>query len=272
MSHILTNNYVNIFWGGKPFYAEKNHPNFSRIVDLVKIGQIKEALPLFDLAEIIRKTSFGNITVKPDGVFYKNTKINNYVADRILEFLKDGGDVEPLVNFLERLLQNPNKHIFNNLYSYLEKYKLPIDADGSFYAIKAVRNNLTSKWNPNVQYGIYDTYSEPRQLLLSPDENDSYCGPGLWFGWTQFVFNYGSGNDKVLLVRVNPEDVIATPNLEHYQKMAACAITPVRDLGLIDEAKKLFQFNSNVAAKIPEISSISDNKPKRDSRGRFVKS
>ena len=195
-SKIIGPNYVQAFINGIPYFADSKHPYYNNIVALLNSNNYLAAEPLFSISNIVSGISHGKIRVENNAVYYNQTVIHNTVCDRILEFLSRGLNIRPLCLFLERLLDNPNPVVVKNLYKYMEKYKLPIDDQGFIHAVKAVQFNLKSKWTDDVQYVLNRTYSEPRSLLLSEKDNANYCGPGLWFGWTDFVFNYGSGNDR----------------------------------------------------------------------------
>ncbi len=274
-SYIIGPNYVSFFYGNRPYSVTQDHPKFTLVKEQLLHGFIGAAYEILTRAN--EAFEYRGLTINSNGVFYQGERLNGAVVDRIIELFKANKPVDRLVAFLRRLMDNPSKFIYNNLYNYLEKYKLPIDEDGFVYAIKAVKHDLKSKWTDKVQYRVWDTYSEPRAILTAKD-NDSYCGKGLWFGWTDFVFNYGIGNDHVVVVKVDPANIIATPNLSGYQKIAACSLFIAKDLGEIGEAKKLFSLDSNIAennASLAEVvnSKISDKKPKynRDARGRFAK-
>lgn len=270
--YTITPNSVSLFGGGQTLTARDSHPNFKKIVSFIMAGKHQEAEKLFSITEFVKTATDNKITVKNGGVYYLNTQLHNAVCNKILDFVAQGLDVNPWLKFLEKLLENPSKYIYNNLYSFMEQYKLSIDDNGDIYALKAVKHNLKSKWTDIlVQYVVGQTYAEPR-VLLTDDQNDSYCGPGLWFGHEKFVFDYGSGNDHVLVVKVNPKDVIAIPSLSCYQKMAACAITPILDLGEISNAKDNFTFSSNYVNKVNyDGKAIVTKGPKRDKNGRFCK-
>ncbi len=274
-SYIIGPNYISFFYNNTPYSVTVDNPRFEQVKQSLINGFAYAAYEILTRAN--RAFTYDGLTINSNGVFYQGERLNGAVVDRIVELFKADKPVDRLANFLRRLMNNPSKFIYNNLYTYLEKYKLPIDEDGFVYAIKAVKHDLKSKWTDKVQYHVWGTYSEPRAILTAKD-NDSYCGKGLWFGWTDFVFNYGNGNDHVVVVKVDPANIIATPNLSGYQKIAACSLFIAKDLGEISEAKKLFSLDSNIAennASLAEVvnSKTSDKKPKynRDARGRFAK-
>ena len=274
-SYIIGPNYISFFYGNRPYSVTQDHPRFALIKENLLHGFISDAHEILTRAN--EAFEYRGLTINSNGVFYQGERLNGAVVDRIIELFKADKPVDRLVAFLRRLMDNPSKFIYNNLYNYLEKYKLPIDENGYVYAIKAVKHDLKSKWTDKVQYVVGQTYSEPRAFLTAQD-NDSYCGKGLWFGWTDFVFNYGHGNDHVVVVRVDPANIIATPNLSGYQKIAASALFIVEDLGEISEAKKLFSLTSNIAENNPSLAKVVNSKPvdtklkyKRDARGRFAK-
>lgn len=277
MTHLITNNSVTVFSNNFPYTADKTHPKFTQIVNKLRAGTfLSSDLSLFDLSIEI-PTTIGNLVVSKNGVEFFNpntntkTPIHGTIADRILENWQNGFEITGLANFLGKLLQNPYKVVIDNLYNYLEKYKLAISEDGDIVGIKAIHPNYTSIFKPSFRYCFSGTISE----LLSELETNPLAstGRGLYFGFEQFVFGFGRPDSLVIAVKVNPAHIIGIPEDSGYQKMRAHTLNVLGSIGTVEELRGHFKTNNN-PAKVPEFAQWAKQetaKIKRDSKGRFTK-
>lgn len=84
---------------------------------------------------------FGDISKSRSGVYYlKDSKIPipNDIVKKLLDFHKKGFPIEPIMNFTEQLLLNPDKHVRHSLFKFAEQFNFPITDNGYFIAYKSV--------------------------------------------------------------------------------------------------------------------------------------
>lgn len=264
-SYTITDKSVTLFENARPFIAKSDHPNFKKIRELIKKSNFSEAVKLFDIVENIKNLN-PKIEIKNNSVYYDGKIQHNYVANRILAFLKEGFDIKPLVKFLENLYQNPlvkdnpNHYLIEDLYKFLETNEgMPITEDGCFLAWKRVHKDGFDIHSQTIKYEVGKYVEESFDKV---DKNrDNTCSYGLHFCSKTYLeqSGFGSGeNSKMLLVKVNPAWVCSIPTDYNRSK---------------GRAYKMFVYAEYEENSNPKINKtlISKNYQKRDSSGRFCK-
>lgn len=198
-------------------------PHFKGLVDAIKQNKSEaEVKSLFSLAEAVKTFSLGSVTIEGNDVKFKGEVIKNSVADRILKFMSAGLPWQPLAKFLENLMANPSRRAVEYLYNFLEYENLAITEDGHFLAYKAVRNNYLDKHSGKFLNLPGTVLSMERNQVC--DDPDLGCSYGFHVGSLEYVRDfacgYGSeGGDRILIVKVNPADVVSVPHDCAYQKV-----------------------------------------------------
>jgi len=266
LPYLLTKNSVTVFNSKNvPHVADSSHPNFNVIINELKSGEFSEDNNSFKLFDLSYKHKFvydGNsgfsdeeFIIDRSGVKFNGQLIHNTICDRIVENWTNGLPIDNLVNFLRGLLNNPYDTVVQNLYSYLEKYQLAINEAGNIVGIKAVNPNLTSIFSPSFQYPKAGIVSEPLHLL---EKNPlAGCGRGLYFGFHDFVFNYGHSDSQVLALEIDPAHIIGIPQDSGYQKMRAHTLNVLGPIGTVAELRGKFKAK-NVASKVPEFAKFTE--------------
>ena len=169
--------------------------------------------------------SNGLVTIKNSELYFDGEPINGKLANRIIEFILNDKPATAMINFLEKLIKNPSKSCFDNLFTFLEYKGLPILDDGCFIGYKAVREDLRDIYSGKVQYEIGKEFRIARNKV--DDNSNRGCSYGVHLGTEQYARNYGGSNSKLLIVRCSPEDVVSVPFDCNCQKIRTCALTPL---------------------------------------------
>lgn len=185
----------------------------------------------------------GKITVQDGNVYFNGEQVHNVVTERILQFMREGLPFEPLVLFLENLMQNPSYSSRQELYDFLQNRNLPITEDGYFLAYKAVRSDYMDKYTGKISNAV-----GRRVTMTRPDVDDNrnnHCSAGLHCGALDYVRQYGNGStDKIVIVKVHPKDAVSVPTDHSYMKLRVCEYLVIEDF--TDELQKPL-YSSNVA-------------------------
>lgn len=225
---------------GRQYFVQRDHPNYQAVLDGIR-SDIAEQ-DLVDLAQLgiavnNYLVSFGDIEVCGSQVVYTDEQgnkeiLHGTVVDRILNFMQEGLPVQPLINFVRKMLQNPSYRSAKEGYDFLEHKNLPICEDGDFLAYKAVTHDYRDK-----RTGRFD--NTPSQLVQEPrrqvdDNRDHACSNGLHVGTLDYVntfgnFNQRSTSDKCVIVKVNPANIVSVPLHHECQKMRVCEYRVLRD-------------------------------------------
>jgi hypothetical protein len=115
------------------------------------------------------------------------------------------------------------------LYTFLEHKNLPITEDGCFLAYKAVTSDYKDKWTQQIDNSVGETVSMQRRKVN--DDCGMGCSDGLHCGALEYVEGYRSehSGDRVVIVKVNPKDVVSVPTDCECQKVRTCEYQVIAD-------------------------------------------
>jgi hypothetical protein len=186
-------------------------------------GQVRQAIidrededrivDLFRTANAVKRYAKGNIEVRNGALFFQGEEVHNVVVDRIFDFMAEGLPVEPLLEFLKRLLANPSKRSVDQLYTFLEHKALPITEDGYFLAYKGVRDDYK-----DCHTGTFDNTPGVKHAMTRnkvDDDSSRGCSYGFHVGSLEYATTFGS---KTVIVKVDPADVVSVPTDSSFQK------------------------------------------------------
>jgi hypothetical protein len=196
--------------GGKSYTIESSHPEFEKIYEAAKSGNVDEFVHLADVPVAMNEYTQGSIRITGGQVYFGNHRIENSLTRRIIECMNRGIPFSPFVAFLNNLVQNPSKRALNELYSWLEHQDIPITTDGHWLGYKAVNSDWKDKRTGTVDNHVGQTPTMPRSMV-----NDNWgvaCSEGFHVGSTGYVNSFGGGDDKFIIVKVNPKDVVSVPS------------------------------------------------------------
>lgn len=240
-----------------------NHPMYTQIVAALKREDWETIKTLVNLKEYAHKYSNGELEIDGDTVRWAGIALHNSLTIRIVEMLRDGYSIAPMIAFLSRLMKNSSYRAVNELYTLLENSDLPITPDGYLLAYKKVSNlymDLHSGTILNKPAPLL-TPAE-RQLLTSPQEKcgkhnevsvelrngETYvsmprnmvddnknvdCSIGLHFCSLKYITDYfrvKEKNDRIVIVRVDPADVVSIPTDCNHTKGRTCAYAVIGEL------------------------------------------
>ena len=272
--YILGSRFVSVTFNGQPFTIYSDDKRYIKVIEALKVGD-RDALEIaLSIKTAVSKLSYGKVLIKDGELRYKKKVISHSLVDKILQFYEDGFDVKHLLRFLNKVLKNPDPKSSEQLYSYLELYRMPITESGNFLAMKAVRADFLDKYSKTILNRIG---KQPRIKRSLCSDSSSPCGPSLHCGNIEYIKWYGSSGDQVVLVEVNPKDVIGCPKDHAYKKLRVCKYKVVAELGDVDSVidfDKLFMSNTEIhkisVDKNEGLTSTQPTQPKRDGKGRFV--
>ena len=199
-----------------------DHTNYKLILEALPTATEDELLELVDIEKAVASFSDGQVSIINGKVMFEGEEVHGSISKRIIEFMSKGLPFQPLVKFLENLMENPSMQSQQELYDFLEHENLPITEDGCFLAYKAVNSDFKDKWK-----GTFDNkvgqVCEMRRAKVD-DNRGRGCSSGLHAGALNYVANYGSvdAGDNIVIVKINPEDVVSVPSDCNCEKLRTC--------------------------------------------------
>jgi hypothetical protein len=212
----------------QPYTVQSSHPNFGACVVAAKEGRFEDIPTLVNIARSVAVFSEGKIEVDEQNglVLYNGDELHNYACSRLIDMMYEGFNVEPMVNFLQNLLQNPSKRAIDELYKFLEVGKMPITPDGCFLAYKRVNDNYTSVHDGKTKNDIGLVVEMPRNAV--DDNSNRTCSYGLHFCSHAYLSHFSGA--RVVILKINPRDVVSIPADYNDTKGRACRYEVVGEL------------------------------------------
>ena len=240
VAYIVKESGVTLFKDGRQFSAPSDFWSFNRIINKIKNQDFNGIEDLFNTKEAVetvqqevsqdlRETLGEEVRIINGEVFVGERKIYNSVSQRLVKMLAGGYDVKPLSNFLKRLLKNPSKTAIEELYPFMEKADVTIDTEGFIIAYKKVKDNYFDIYSGTVNYNIGNIVEMPRNEV--DDNRSNLCSDGLHFCSFSYLNHFGSGyGNRVLIVKVDPADVVSIPADYNDAKARACRMEVIGEI------------------------------------------
>lgn len=214
-------NIILVIDGKSHTISRDTHLAYSKIVDALKAQDWDALRELVEPAKAIVNFGAGHVSIEGEEIFWKGQPFHNALSTRMIEMYLDGFPIDPMVRFMENLMQNPSKRSVEQMYSFLERNKLPITEDGFFLAFKKVKKGSYMDIHSGTIFnGIGEVVEMDRNQV--DDNPDSYCSSGLHFCSESYLQHFGSSDDPVMILKINPADVVSVPKDYNGAKGRCC--------------------------------------------------
>lgn len=204
-----------------------SHPHYDAIRKAWKLKDVDQIRTLLDLTSSVRGIMDGRVTVEHGVVRLDGDPLHNVITDRILEQHVEGFDASATCNFLVNLDDNPSKVAVDELYLFLEAAKLPFTDDGYILAYKMVRDDYTDHYTGKIDNSIGAVPEMKRNKV--DDRRDVTCSFGLHFCSQNYLNKYAS-NGRVIVIKINPRDVVSIPSDYNNAKGRCCKYEVVGEI------------------------------------------
>ena len=213
---------LTLILNNKAYQVLPDHLNYRMILDVLPTASQDELLELVDIEKAVSTFSNGRVEVRNGKVLFEGEEVHGSISKRILEFMSKGLPFEPLVNFLNNLMENPSMQSQKELYDFLQHENLPITEDGHFLAYKAVRSDYMDKYAGKFDNSVGNICEMTRSRV--DDDRARGCSNGLHAGALNYVASYGSADagDHIMIVKINPRDVVSVPSDCNCEKLRTC--------------------------------------------------
>ena len=231
LAKIITSQIITVtFDSGVTRQVRRDSSMFDRVVDLIKAAASDNLImAAMDLAQSIKRHASGLFDVTDAGVVsVAGESLPDSLSKRIIAFANEGFDFAPLLKFWDNCKKNPDPRAKTDLYNFLEHNGIPITSDGCFIGYRAVRNDWLDKHSGTMLNTVGAVLTMDRSKCNS-DPNQT-CSTGLHVAAYNYArHTFGSGDDRLINVKVNPEDVVAIPVDYNGEKMRVCKFTVVAE-------------------------------------------
>lgn len=224
--YLIQGDNVVVVIDNKPHTINKTHITYSKVVDAIKASDWDAVKDAIEPKKVVLNYGRGNVSIQGETLFWKGKELHTSLAVKMIEMLREGFPIEPMVHFMENLYSNPSHRAVTELYNFLEKGKLPITPDGHFLAYKRVRLDYLDVHSGSMDNSIGQVVEMDRHEV--DDNKDRTCSSGLHFCSKDYLNNFGG--DRVVIVKINPRDVVSIPSDYNDTKGRACRYEVVGEI------------------------------------------
>ena len=215
---------------GRKIRVEKSDKKYARVVEILGLP-VEEQEDALD--KLLTKGSVNSIHGKDgfeiveDDIFYHGEALPKSLATKVKSIIEDGLPIGHFEKFWENLKENPSSTSVDELVDFLSYKELPITEDGFLVAYKGVKgdyysatgNTKTKVIQGKVDAGghIFNGIGEVIEVLRRDvdDDRSNECSHGLHVGSLDYASGFAT---KMVLVKVNPADVVSVPKDYSFQK------------------------------------------------------
>ena len=275
MKYIISNNgSVNAFVGGKPYAFNKSHENYDKLLAYLENGNVEHFEASYDIASTVEHYCDGYVHVDNGELSWQGITMPELFTDRILQMRREGFNIDPMLNFLDNMNDNPSDQAIVELFDFMQNKHLPITDDGHFLAYKAVSADFKDIYTGNIDNSVGEEVSIERSKV---DSNRSkHCSAGLHVGAIDYVKSYGGidldqdneGGNQIVICKVNPADVVSVPSDAKFQKLRTCRYEVVSlfndifqtsvhmtDMG-VKTVERTDSWKHEIASKLESVSQV----------------
>lgn len=281
--YIVQGSNITVVIGTTPHTVSKSHIAYNKLLNAIKADDWETVQDIIEPKKAVINFGQGNIEIQGDQIFWKGREMHNALTKRMVAMIQEDFPVEPLVAFMENLMENPSKRAVNELYGFLEKNTLPITSDGCFLAYKKVRQDYFDVHSQTVlnKPAVYMTDEDTAALAeavgknnevtvevvdgvtvvsmernLVDDDQNRTCSTGLHFCSKEYLTSFGG--DRIVILKINPRDVVSIPN-DYNDSKGRCARYEIVDEIDKDKADEAFAKSVQEAAE-KEASTLTPEK------------
>lgn len=259
MQYIINSNGIVLFIDNKPLKFERGSVQYAKILEKFDLPEAEQDAAI---REVIQKTSpnaeKNGFKISPNTVSYLGEELPQSLADKVRAIHEEGLPLSLFEKFWQNLQLNPSSSSVRELYEFLAYKELPLTEDGCFLAYKGLDKEFWSisgnketkviKGQVNPQGNIFNGVGEKIEVRRwdVDDNRSNHCSFGLHVGSLDYARGFARGT--VVVVKINPKDVVSVPNDCNCQK---CRVSAYEVVSI---------FEQEITAPVVD----SENKPVED--------
>lgn len=230
LPHILTGQSLTVLLDGRSIAIPRSHVQFDQIVE--NLDDEDAIRGLIDVKQTVSNWSQGAITIDDRVLSYGGKELNTTLTRKIIDFIRDGDErlARPLLNFLDKVMDNPSNRALEGLYDWVAASEMPIHEDGDILAWKIVNGEFLDYFTKSFDHSPGNIVEQPRNFC--DEDPDRTCSHGIHFCSFKYLPQYYREDDsrKIMLVKINPRDVVAIPREYQTAKGRCCRMEVIREV------------------------------------------
>lgn len=238
MNYIINQAGIVLFLDNKPVKLEKGSSQYAKIIEAFDLPENEqEAAIRKALEKTAERAEKNGFKISPEEVSYKGETLPKALAEKVRSIHREGLPLNLFEKFWMNIQDNPSSSSVRELYEFLAYKELPITEDGCFLAYKGLESDFWSVSGNKETKVVKGTVDKHGRILNTvgaeievkrrdvDDNRDHHCSFGLHVGSLDYARNFSRG--VVVVVKVNPKDVVSVPTDYSCQKCRVSAYNVV---------------------------------------------
>lgn len=232
VGYVITNDSMVVTIDGVPYSINATHPAYKQVQQAVLTGadgaKIRALLDVKTAAEEYMSEQVWmdenwhgrRLVLAGDGGTYDGHPVDSVLVDRIISMMRQQLPAQSLINFMRRLVTNPSRKAVQMLYKWLSTHEFTLTPSGMIVAYKRVRDDFMSFHDGKTPHHVGTMVEMVRWAV--EDDPDAHCAAGLHFCAPEYLKQYYSGRGRILVVLIDPKDVVSIPSDATFTKARCC--------------------------------------------------
>lgn len=200
-----------------------------------------------------------DVIIKNDSIYIDGLCVEKSIGRLIENLYNDDKDIDPLINFIRNVRENPNKNIINEICAFIEKSYddggFTITDNGYIIAYKHVRMDYKDIHSGLFDNGVGTTVEMNRNDVCS-DRNVT-CAAGLHFCSFSYLNNYKSYNGgRTMILEIDPKHIVSIPEDYRNAKGRCCKYKVVGEMGIDHSHSVIKKPVFNITVEDDSLSNI----------------
>lgn len=245
-SYIINQAGIVLFLDNKPVKLEKGSSQYAKIIEAFDLPENEqEAAIRKALEKTAERAEKNGFKISPEEVSYKGETLPKALAEKVRSIHREGLPLNLFEKFWQNIQDNPSSSSVRELYDFLAYKELPITDDGCFLAYKGLESDFWSI-SGNKDTKVVKGQIDNRGRILNSvgaeievkrrdvdDNRDHHCSFGLHVGSLDYARGFARGS--VVVVKVNPKDVVSVPTDYNCQK---CRVSAYKVVSVFEQEIK----------------------------------
>lgn len=249
IAHIITPTGMTLFINGEVININKNSEKFSFILEAFDDGLSGKSLEE-EILCILDSQPDVDESFSDDLTEFEGIKMHPFFVSKMKKLYDEGYPTVSIKEFFNNYSENPSFELINReniakndfgLFDFLSVKELPITEDGCFLAYKGVNDDFYSingNTNTRILSGAVNKEGKVLNSIGSVIEchrgdvdpsREACSSHGLHVGSLEYARGWAGCGGKVLVVKVNPKDVVSVPERESC-KCRVCKYEVVQEV------------------------------------------
>jgi len=217
---LLSDESVTVDHGGKSHTFRAGTPNYTALKQILLEEAWDRVPQCLTVASSIEEWARGEFTVDGNQISYRGKALPESLNSRIIAMASNEEDPGRMFRFWERLKKNPSWRSVEQLFPFLVHEGIPITDKGTFLAYKKVKRDFTDCYTGKVD-NHPGCHPKMDRNEISDDPNVA-CHFGFHAGALSYAQTYGDSDGHIVVVEIDPENVVCVPYDESARKVRIC--------------------------------------------------